>query len=68
MRASGQGKVNEVILAVLETLYRSMGFRFATVCLRDARSGQYRARLSFGAEDSVLQDGFVFPAAPSRDL
>ena len=68
MRASGQGKVNEVILAVLETLYRSMGFRFATVCLRDARTGQYRARLSFGAEDKLLQTGFVFPAAPTRDL
>jgi hypothetical protein len=68
MRASGQAKVNEVVLAVLETLYLSMGFRFATVCLRDARSGQYRARLSFGADDSVLQAGFVFPAAPSRDL
>ena len=49
MRASGQGKVNEVVLAVLETLYSSMGFRFATVCLRDSRTGQYRARLSFGA-------------------
>lgn len=68
MRASGQGKVNEVILAVLETLYRSMGFRFATVCLRDARTGQYRARLSFGADDVRLQSGFTFPAAPSRDL
>jgi HD-like signal output (HDOD) protein len=68
MRASGQGKVNEVILAVLETLYRSMGFRFATVCLRDARTGQYRARLSFGANDASLQAGFTFPAAPARDL
>jgi HD-like signal output (HDOD) protein len=69
MRASGQGKVNEVILAVLETLYSSMGFRFATVCLRDARTGQYRARLSFGADhDGKLQAGFTFPATPARDL
>jgi len=68
MRASGQGKVNEVIQAVLETLYRSMGFRFATVCLRDARTGQYRARLSFGADDARLQAGFTFPAASSREL
>jgi HD-like signal output (HDOD) protein len=68
MRASGQGQVNEVILAVLETLYRSMGFRFATVCLKDARLGQFRARLSFGADDARLQAGFAFPAAPGRDL
>ncbi|HEU4376105.1 MAG TPA: HDOD domain-containing protein, partial [Telluria sp.] len=68
MRASGQGKVNDVILAVLETLYRSMGFRFATVCLRDARTGQYRARLSFGEDDVALKAGFAFPATPSRDL
>ena len=68
MRASGQGKVNEVILAVLETLYRSMGFRFATVCLLDARAGQYRARLSFGADDVRLRMGFTFPAASTRDL
>jgi HD-like signal output (HDOD) protein len=68
MRASGQGKVNEVVLAVLETLYSSMGFRFATVCLRDARTGHYRARLSFGADDARLRAGFVFPATSSRDL
>jgi HD-like signal output (HDOD) protein len=68
MRASGQSKVNELILAVLETLYRSMGFRFATVCLKDARSGQFRARVAFGENQLERQAGFVFPMAPSRDL
>ena len=68
MRASGQGKVNELILAVLETLYRSMGFRFATVCLKDNRSGQFRARLAFGEEHQTRQAGFVFPMTPTRDL
>jgi len=68
MRASGQAQVNEVILAVLETLYRSMGFRFATVCLKDARLSQYRARVSFGEDDARLQAGFAFAAAPARDL
>jgi HD-like signal output (HDOD) protein len=68
MRASGQGKVNDVILAVLETLYRSMGFRFATVCLKDARLGQYRARVAFGADNARLQAGFTFPLTPGRDL
>jgi hypothetical protein len=53
---------------VLETLYRSMGFRFATVCLKDARSGQFRARLAFGEDQLERQAGFVFPMAASRDL
>ncbi len=68
MRASGHSKVNELILAVLETLYRSMGFRFATVCLKDGRSGQYRARLAFGENHQALMAGFAFPVASSRDL
>ena len=68
MRASGTSKVNELILAVLETLYRSMGFRFATVCLKDGRSGQYRARLAFGDDQQRLMAGFAFPVASSRDV
>ncbi|MGJ7918788.1 HDOD domain-containing protein [Massilia sp. LXY-6] len=72
MRASGQHQLNEVILAVLETLYTAMGFRFATVVLKDARRDQYRARVSFGADKSATQAGFAFPAAPGtaagRDL
>jgi hypothetical protein len=45
-----------------------MGFRFATVCLKDPRAGQYRARVSFGAGEAKVQGGFVFPIASSRDL
>jgi HD-like signal output (HDOD) protein len=68
MRAGGDTKLNDVILAVLETLYRSMGFRFATVCLKDPRSGQFRARVAFGEDHQRRQAGFVFPMAPTRDL
>jgi HD-like signal output (HDOD) protein len=73
MRASGEHKVNDVVLAVLETLYTAMGFRFATVVLKDVKSGQYRARVSFGADKSATQAGFAFAATPpagaaSRDL
>jgi HD-like signal output (HDOD) protein len=68
LRASGQGKLNDVVLAVLETLYGALGFRFATVCLKDARSGQFRARAALGDDSSRLQAGFAFPAASSRDL
>jgi HD-like signal output (HDOD) protein len=68
MRAGGEAKLNDVIQAVLETLYRSMGFRFATVCLKDPRSGQFRARLAFGEDHQRRQGGFAFPMTPSRDL
>ena len=67
MRASGS-KVNDVVLAVLETLYGALGFRFATVCLKDAKSGQYRARVVLGEDSGRKQAGFAFPAASSRDL
>ncbi len=68
LRATGSATLNDVILAVLETIYRSMGFRFATVCLKDPRSGQFRARLAFGEDKEARQAGFVFPMAGPRDL
>ena len=71
MRSAGHARVNDLILAVLEALYRSMGFRFATVCLKDVKGGQYRARLAFGEQRAERQAGFAFPlipAWPERDL
>lgn len=68
MRASAHSKVNEVVQAVLETLYRAMGFRFATLCLKDMRSGQYRARIAFGEHYAPRQAGFVFPLLGQGDL
>lgn len=68
MMASGQCKVNDLMLLVLETLYGSMGFRFATVCLRDVQSGTYRARISIGQNNAVRQAGFSFPATAGNDL
>jgi HD-like signal output (HDOD) protein len=66
MRASGRHKVNDVVLAVLETLYTALGFRFATVVLKDVRAGQYRARVSFGLTQERVQDGFVFPLVSDK--
>ncbi|WP_342120154.1 HDOD domain-containing protein [Pseudoduganella sp. OTU4001] len=61
MRVQGKARVNELIQQVLETLYRSMGFRFATVCLKDTKAGQFRARISLGDRSGPRQEGFVFP-------
>jgi len=61
MRVEGKARVNELVQAVLETVYRSMGFRFATVCLKDPKSGQFRARIALGDKLAARQEGFVFP-------
>ncbi len=68
MMASGRCKVNDLLLLVLETLYGSMGFRFATVCLKDIQTHQFRARISIGENNVERQAGFVFPEATARDL
>lgn len=68
LRASGKGKLNDVVLAVLETLYGALGCRFATVCLKDAKSGNFRARAALGEDSARRQAGFSFPPGPGRDL
>ncbi|MFC7514427.1 HDOD domain-containing protein [Herbaspirillum sp. GCM10030257] len=68
MMASGRCKVNDLLLLVLETLYGSMGFSFATICLKDAQTQQFRARISMGDNFAQRQAGFAFPAAASHDL
>lgn len=68
MMASGRCRVNDLVLLVLETLYNSMGFRFATVCLKDVNTQQFRARISVGEKDAERQAGFVFPVSSTRNL
>ncbi len=63
-----KGNISALILAVLETLCQSMGFRFATLCLRDERTAQYRARASFGEDHPRRQEGFRFPMHAPHDL
>ncbi len=68
MMASGRCKTNDLILLALETLYGAMGFRFATICLRDVKTNQFRARIALGADRTRLQQEFLFPAGGRRDL
>lgn len=68
MMASGRCKANDLIMLVLETIYRGMGFRFATVCIKDVKSNQFRARISLGENNVARQAGFAFSATASRDL
>jgi GAF domain-containing protein len=55
-------------MLALETLYRSMGFRFATVCMKDVQRNQYRARVALGENNVERQARFVFSAESARDV
>ncbi|MBI1772636.1 MAG: HDOD domain-containing protein [Burkholderiales bacterium] len=68
MLASDSFKLNDLILLVLETLYSSMGFRFATVCLRDLQTVRYVARLAIGEHYLERQRGFAFSGKPDQNL
>jgi HD-like signal output (HDOD) protein len=68
MIAGGAGELNDLMFLALETLYTAMGFRYATICLRDVQSGLYKSRLALGAATPRLQRGFAFAAAGSKDL
>ncbi|MFZ6744991.1 HDOD domain-containing protein [Undibacterium sp. JH2W] len=68
MLASDSFKLNDLILLVLETLYSSMGFRFATVCLRDLQTVRYVARLAIGENYQERQRGFAFSGKPDQNL
>jgi len=68
MMGSGHGKLNELIIQVLETLYQGMGFRFATVCMKDLKSNQFRARVAIGEHHAARQAGFIFPTASTHDI
>ena len=58
------------MLAVLETLYTALGFRFATVCLKDVRAASTAPASSFGADKARAQAGFALPGigGDQRDL
>ena len=68
MIAGGAGELNDLMFLALETLYGALGFRYATVCLRDVQSGLYKSRLALGAATPRLQRGFAFAAAGDKDL
>lgn len=65
-------KLNEVLRMVLETIYRSLGFRRVVFCMRDAKSGNLVGRIGLGERGNELAPNFVVPlkapAGGSLDL
>jgi HD-like signal output (HDOD) protein len=68
MTAGGRGQANDLMLHMLETLYNSMGFRFATICLKDARTGDYRSRIALGEKAARRKAGLVFSVTRPKDI
>lgn len=54
-------KLNEVLRMVLETVYRSLGFRRVIFCMRDAKSGNLVGRIGLGERGNELAPNFVVP-------
>jgi HD-like signal output (HDOD) protein len=54
-------KLNEVLRMVLETIYRSLGFRRVVFCMRDAKSGNLVGRIGLGDRGNELAPNFVVP-------
>ena len=71
--ATSRPTINQVVMMVLEALYRSMGFRCAVVCLRQPQttaSGAIlmRARTALGEQAEALTRDFVFEVNGGKDL
>jgi HD-like signal output (HDOD) protein len=68
MIASGRYTLNDLMFQVLETLYASLGFRYATFCLREVQTGLYRSRVALGEASPKLPKRFAFAASGAKDL
>jgi hypothetical protein len=53
-------KLNDVLLMVLETIYRGLGFKHALICIRDNRTDTMAARIGLGEEVEAMIPRFHF--------
>ena len=53
--------LNDILRIILETMYRSMGFKRVLLALRDGKSGQITGRFGLGPEVGELAKQFRFP-------
>jgi HD-like signal output (HDOD) protein len=68
MMGGGHYKPSELILLITETLYSSLGFRFAALCIHDTKNSQYRAIVSIGEQHTTRQGRFVFTDVSDNDV
>lgn len=68
MMASRRCTINELATLALRTLHESMGFRYATVCLRDVKTGLYKSRTALGTASELLPPNFSFAVHGDKDI
>jgi serine/threonine protein kinase len=61
-------KLNDVLLMVLETIYRGFGFRRAIICIRDTKTNTMVARMGLGAGVDEVIPSFRFQITPGSDV
>jgi serine/threonine protein kinase len=61
-------KLNDVLLMVLETIYRGFGFRRAIICIRDNKSNTMSARMGLGAGVDEVIPSFRFQISHEPDV
>ena len=61
-------KLNDVLLMVLETIYRGFGFRRAIICIRDPKINAMVARMGLGAGVEEVIPRFRFQMTPEADV
>lgn len=66
--ASNNFNNKDLITLFIRTIHDGLGFRFATVCLRNAQTQQFQAYSAMGENHVARQKAFFFPVTASHDL
>jgi serine/threonine protein kinase len=59
-------RLNEVLRMILETIYRSLGFRCVVFALRDPKSAKLTGRFGLGEDVQALVSQFAVPLSDGR--
>ena len=60
--------LNDILVMVLETIFRGMGFDRVLLCIRDVKHSRMSARFGLGDNVDALAERFHFPLTPGDDL
>lgn len=61
-------RLNDLLLMVLETIYRGLGFKRALICIRDTKQGAMVARIGLGEDVNAVIPYFRFGLAFKPDV